>query len=75
MKRIVFKHRSGLHQILGTDDDFKQALKLENVPVYVEPVQYPNHQGAARFVKMHPRFVLYEECPAGKMNAFHPEQQ
>lgn len=78
-KRIVLKHVvgpfSGLHRIMGTTDQLLAGLQVEQLPPYIEPVDFVDHKGAARLVKVKPRYVLFHECPPNHENAFHPEQR
>ena len=81
-KRVVLEYTTGvfkgLWQILGTDDQLKEGLKVEELPSFVSPVQFIDHVGACSLVTVKPRYILYRELivpdPAATSKTFHPAQ-
>lgn len=83
-KRVVLQHvrgkHAGLFQILGTTDKLNEdPNNPQPPPVYVPEVDFIDHKGAARLLRVRPRFLHYIEAPPNGMNAyggtFHPEQR
>lgn len=53
---------AGLYQILGTDDQLLRAEQLTTLPMCVAPVQFVDHEGAARLDRIHKHYILYREA-------------
>ena len=81
MKRIVIEYTTGtlkgLWQILGTDDQLKEGLKVEELPPFISPVQFIDHVGECSLITVKPRYALYQELiqTSTVTAAFTPEQQ
>ena len=80
-KRVVLHYTqgaySGLCQILGTCDQLKMSLKVEELPTFVDNVSFLDHTGECSLVKVTPRYVLYQEVLSSKIRELsesHPEQ-
>lgn len=83
MKRIVLITTSGayrgLYQILGTEDQLRDKMQVTNMPEFVSPVDFLDHQGACSLVAVKPRYILYREIITpgpitGSHPTFHPAQ-
>lgn len=64
-KRIIVRYGQGafrdLWQILGTDDQLKEGLKVEHLPVRLGPVQLLDHVATVEMDRVRPRYILYRE--------------
>lgn len=76
-KKIVIKHRSGLHQILGDTSQLPNGNIMD--ATFLPAVQFGDHVAPASLVTVKDRYVIYHElmdAPAtGKLGEFHPEQR
>lgn len=65
IKRIVLEHVAGAlkgcTQILGTEDQLKTMLSIENLPPILDPVNMGDHNAKCQLIRVAPRYILYRE--------------
>lgn len=79
-KRIVIEHTAGrlkgMMQILGTDDQLKKGMEVAELPTFLTPLDFGDHQGAASLITVTPRYAFYRETWGPlDLKSFNPEQQ
>jgi len=82
-KRLVLIYTQGeykgLRQVIGTESQLKESLKVDTLPAFVDPTQFLDHEGACSLVRVYSRYVVYREVlgPAisNTIATFHPSQQ
>lgn len=72
MKRVVLKHPSGLHQILGTTDEQPDAFAGPEAGITIN-----GERVAVNLVAAKPRFYLYTvvQAPMKRVDEFHTQQR
>ena len=77
--RIVLEHTrgtwSGMRQILGTVDQVKASLQVDELPSYIANLNFGDRVNGASLVAVKRSYILYRELIAPTNMAFNPLQQ
>ena len=78
-KRIVLVHTAGAYKglwmIVGTDDQLREQMAVTDLPEFVSPVRFLDHEGGCSLVSVRKHYILYRELMAPDTSTFHPDQQ
>lgn len=61
-RRVVLRHASGLRQIVGTTDDLKRNLQVEDLPSSLPAIDFGDHLSPCRIETPRRRYVVYREA-------------
>ena len=81
-KRVVLHYTqgryAGMRQIVGTCSQLQTQLHVDQLPTFVDPVDFLDHTGACSLIQVKARYVLYRETMpppvSGRLGEFHPQQ-